>query len=400
MAHILLTWEFGAGLGHLTRLIPVARELRGYGHRVTLAVPQPEAAQPLVSKKFGKDDGVRLIKGHSWPPPVGPESLKTPTHTLADVLMLFGYNNSERLYGEVKKWKKLIRNERPDLIVSDFSPTIRLALAGSLPIVVIGNGYTVPPVGRLLPPIRPWETYIHPLSRAHEAIIWRSVNRVLKYMRHPLIEYFSDLFSGDNTFICTIPEFDPYQRYRNCALHSPFNIAPPCGIHQTTPKNTAFVYLPNAHPLMKEVVNSLCALGIKSDVYIPRIDNKMAEKLKHENIRLHRSPLALNKVLPEKRLIIHHGGLGTAFEAGLSSTPQILIPKRLEHGVTSHALAALGCGRELSQGMDEEQVRASISEFITDDDIYKSAKYVSKKFMGYWRDGGQSEIASEIDKMC
>jgi UDP:flavonoid glycosyltransferase YjiC (YdhE family) len=37
MATILLTWELGAGLGHLVNLLPLARGLLQRGHRVYAA---------------------------------------------------------------------------------------------------------------------------------------------------------------------------------------------------------------------------------------------------------------------------------------------------------------------------------------------------------------------------
>jgi multidrug efflux pump subunit AcrA (membrane-fusion protein) len=37
VSRILLTWEMGSNLGHLSRLLPLARELKARGHRVLVA---------------------------------------------------------------------------------------------------------------------------------------------------------------------------------------------------------------------------------------------------------------------------------------------------------------------------------------------------------------------------
>lgn len=400
MSHILFTWEFGAGLGHLTRLIPIARELLGYGHRLTLAVPHPEVAQGLVSENFGRNDNVRLIKGSSWLPPTGRASLMAPTHTLADVLVLFEYDNFDKLLHEVIKWEHLVRSERPDIVVSDFSPTLRLALAGRLAQVVLGNGYTIPPAGRLLPPIRPWEVRTHPLSRAHEALIWRSMNQLRRQRGDSPVCFVADMFSGDRTFVCTIPEFDPYDAYRESSPFPPFNILPPLGVQQQRDRHSAFVYLPNTHPMIVPITRSLTELGIQTDVYIPNFGSAMAREISNRHIIFHEFPVQLNRILPRKGVIIHHAGLGTAFEAGLSATPQILIPKRLEHGVTSRALIKLGCGLEISNALREEELTNAIHEFIMQDSVYGASERVSKIFKGYWMDDSHIKISSCINEMC
>ena len=38
MARVLCAWELGLGLGHVGRLIPIARELRGLGHEVVMVL--------------------------------------------------------------------------------------------------------------------------------------------------------------------------------------------------------------------------------------------------------------------------------------------------------------------------------------------------------------------------
>ena len=44
------------------------------------------------------------------------------------------------------------------------------------------------------------------------------------------------------------------------------------------------------------------------------------------------------------RLLIHHGGLSTATAGLLAGTPQVLLPRHLEHHVTGYRLFKLGTG--------------------------------------------------------
>src|SRR6187551_3967980 len=48
MATVLLTWELGAGSGHLVRLSPIARGLLERGHQVFAAIRDVERAKSVL----------------------------------------------------------------------------------------------------------------------------------------------------------------------------------------------------------------------------------------------------------------------------------------------------------------------------------------------------------------
>lgn len=348
-----MTWEFGAGLGHLNRMLPVAARLRETGHELVLAVPSPDAARQLIAAGLGLSappdrlPAVRVTASPHWPGPTDPAARKVPTHTLADVLKLFGYHDIERLSAMAERWDQLVGEIRPDLIVADFCPTLSLALAERLPLVCLGNGYTVPPPDRLLPPIRPWERAPPPFSRANESMLLRAINGVRARRGNRSVEFFADLFSGQRTFICTIPEFDPYAAFRDSPTLVPFNIAllapgPPAASRTA---DHVFVYLPNNHPLLTATFAAISSLKLQADVYVKDPPRGLASG---DRMRLHAQPLDLADILPRIRLIVHHAGLATAYAAAMAGTPQFALPLNLEHAVTARGLARL-CGAATRQ---------------------------------------------------
>jgi UDP:flavonoid glycosyltransferase YjiC (YdhE family) len=380
MARILMTWEFGAGLGHLNRLMPVAERLRGLGHEITLAVPQPRGARHAVELALGRDrplgatPRVQLVASPYWPGPTDPAARQVPTHTLADVLKLFNYHDMERLTAMVARWDELVTATAAELIVADFCPTLTLALARRVPLVSLGNGYTVPPPGRPLPPIRPWERAPPPFSRAHEAELLRAINRVRSQRGGSSVPCFSDLFSGDVSFICTIPEFDPYAAFRDHPTLIPFNVArmPPGPPAAERPAGQVFVYLPNNHPLLTETLVTLGRLPIQAEVYIK---DPPAGLSAPGNVRLHERPLDLKEILPRVRLIIHHAGLATAYAAAMAGTPQLALPLNLEHAITARGLARLaGAGvREALRQTKPEELAQLIGAMLTDTRLHMAA---------------------------
>lgn len=341
MARILFTWEFGAGLGHLNRFIPVAEHFARAAHRIVLAVPDGKALD-YTRRAFDGMGGVEVRVGFHWPPPRDPKARQVPTHCLADVLRLFDFHNVAKLAEAVKRWVDLVNDIEPDLVIADFSPTLALAKAGERPFVVLGNGYTIPPVGRLLPPIRPWQETLHAFSRANEAEVLHAANRVRWRLRLPPVDYVADLFGGDRSFVCTIPEFDPYRAYRTVPPMLPFNIAAaPKGAPAGERDRRVFAYLPANHPLLATLMAALGGLDAAVDLYIGDAEGA-ALPAPPANVTRYAQPLPFAEVLPQARLIVHHGGLGTAYAGLLAATPQAALPINLEHTVTARALTALG----------------------------------------------------------
>lgn len=359
MANILLTWEMGAGLGHLTQLLPVGRRLWDDGHHLTIAVQNMDAARQTIARAFPADaERLTVVQGVAWAPPQDPNARTVPTPTLADVLRLFRWNQVDLLREMAGKWDAVVAAARPDLVIADFSPTLRLAVEGKVPMLVIGTGYSVPPAGRPLPPIRPWEQAVPPFARANEAEMLFAANRVRHHRQGASIGHFSDLFSGDRTFVLTIREFDPYGPHRPEGSQPPYNVAPvpPGPLATARPGEEVFLYLEHSHPALEPALAALGRTRLKATAYIGGRQPGRPLPAIPANVRLNEGLVDFAELLPRLRLILHHGGLGTTYAALMAATPQVLFPLNLEHGITSRSAAALGCAEIIQANRPIEPV--------------------------------------------
>ena len=357
MAKILCAWEFGAGLGHLSRLLPVAERLAAAGHELTLAVPNPDTARNLIERNHAALSSMPVLKGIHWPSPTDPNSRKIPTLVLADVVRLFNFHNLDLLTRMTEGWARILAEVKPDAILADFAPTLRLAANETLPFGMLGNGYTIPPAGRILPPIRPWETEVKPYSRANEAEVWRAISAVRHNRKGPAVDYVADLFNGHESYICTIPEFDPYGPHRSRPTIIPFNIpqipeAPPVRSRNSAP---VFVYMPGNHPQLKVTLAALGKLKVPAEAYITGVEHSKLVEIAPPNVKILEKPARFEDVLWRYRMIIHHAGLATAYAAVLAGTPQVVFPINLEHMITARglvpmagSLAEIGAGDKLT----------------------------------------------------
>jgi rhamnosyltransferase subunit B len=225
------------------------------------------------------------------------------------VIRLFGFHEVERLGGRVQAWRAILAEVRPDLIVADFAPTLRLASQGTAPTVIVGNGYTVPPRGRVLPPMRPWENGVPARSRKHEGELVAAVNAVRAGLGGAAIDHFADLFHGEASFVCTLDEFDPYRRAREDAPLWPFNV--PVIPDGEAERDRIFAYFQTGHPALGSVLGALSQLGRRAEIYVQGADPRAIAARCPRHVGVHTKPADFAAILPRASLLLHHAGLGT-----------------------------------------------------------------------------------------
>jgi UDP:flavonoid glycosyltransferase YjiC (YdhE family) len=339
MGRVLLTYEFGAGLGHLSPLIGVARKLSPE-HRLVFCLPEPEMAEREVRQAFGDRAEIRRIE--RWKDvPGGPSA----SHTLADLFWTGGFGDPDQVRARIQGWREIYGEVGPDLILADFAPGARLAAAGR-PFVEVGYAFTVPPGGRSLPPMHPGQKNPPLQSRAREFELLANVRQALAFFGEPGIEHFADLFRGDDTFVCGLPAFDMYAAWREDPYLPPIMqkvaVGPPPA---ERPGPDVFAYLHANHPRLRELTAALTLTGRRVGLYVSGAPAERIASLCGRNVGVLVRPADLADMLPKVRLSIHHGGLGSAHAGLAAGTVQLMFATRLERRINARAVEQLGGGR-------------------------------------------------------
>jgi len=383
---ILCGWEFGAGLGHVTRLKPIVTALRDGGAEIVVALQDLDRASAFLDPETGKAlPGFIVVGGPRWEMPRNPEARKIPTHSFADVLNLIGYGNTAALAARVEAWSGLINAYKPDLVLGDFCPTLRLAARGRVPMMMVGNGYTIPPAGRALPPIRPWQSKLEAFSVDHEEKILAAINTVLSRRGEPALEFLADALSGDQTCVFSVPLVDPYAAYRAAPQLPPFNL--PTGMRplpQVERENASvFFYMPGRQPELRKTIAGVSQAGVSCEAYISDLGRREAEALSSPRFKIHRAPQPFETVLPRARLIVHHGGLSTAVAATQAGTPQLIVPWNLEHLVTARGVETLGAAVVVEGDWTPKRIADAVRKMVRDKPLaIRAAKAVEKVRLG------------------
>src|SRR5690348_356459 len=98
MARILMTWELGAGYGHLVPLLSLAKPLMAAGHELAFAVRDVAAAETVL--------GESRIPYYPAPAnffPKGPATL----HSYPQILLNTAFNDERELRSRARAWQSL-----------------------------------------------------------------------------------------------------------------------------------------------------------------------------------------------------------------------------------------------------------------------------------------------------
>lgn len=335
----LVAWELGAGRGHLEHLRPVVAALLADKWTVVAAVRDLKNGHAV----FGSIDPVlrhrRFAIGQA---PIflhRATPLRDRPSSLAEILAHAGFASAPFLRPVIETWRQLIEAVNPQVIVGDFSPSVVAASRGNTPVIMTGNGWTIPPDGSPLPPL-PIRPYHAAAARDAEDRICSAIEEASDGRWRPA--RFASLLRGDTNFVYTSALLDPYRDARRDALSWPPNLVIP---ERREPIKTAHavLYLPKHHVAIDGVLAALGIVGIETHAYLGGL-----KPVAPQNVIVGAQPIDLAAMLPGARFMLHHGGLGVANWCMAYQVPQVIIPTDLEKSLIAHAIVANRSGVHVS----------------------------------------------------
>nr|VFJ64963.1 MAG: UDP:flavonoid glycosyltransferase YjiC, YdhE family [Candidatus Kentron sp. DK] len=356
---VLFAWELGSGGGHVGNLVPVARELATCGYQPVFAVRDVTGYYPSL-----ESTGFPVLQAPQWPfraPPMWRASC------YADILAVHGYRDAEGLSRLIRAWEALFQLIRPALIVADHSPTVCLAAAGSIPLVLLGNGFTLPPVHlpvfpRLRPRVR--ET----LSQEHILKVIRKA-QAIRHRASP--ETLPALFEPAKRFVLSLPELDPYRAFRREPVLFPFDAA-------TAPQPlpafpSLYAYCSDEHPELAAIAHALAGLDARVSVHFRERRKVFGRFLAGLGVNVYWDPPPYGEVLSSARIVLSQAGQATAHAALITGRPQALSPIHLEAELTTQALVSLGVGIRLPKPIRVRRLRKTLQRAMKDEGMEERA---------------------------
>lgn len=353
MPSVLIGWELGAGSGHIQRLIPIVGAYLQEGWTVVAAVRDVR----MASERFGQFR-TALDAGHltviQAPIFLHRSSVTGPVSSLAEIFAQIGFADAQLLRPVVRAWEQLISRIRPAVILSDASPSLNITANGRVPVMAIGNGWTIPPDLPELPALiggYALKTISHASAQILEAV---------EHVSRRGITHFTALLRGAENFVCTFEALDPYQPYRREPYYWSPEIERPSEIPVSDPESkreTALIYLPKGHPAVLAVIKGAAMTPLLQRAYFGGDDPPAVG-----NLQVSRTPIDFRSAMPGSQLIIHHGGLGTALLGLVHRVPQLICCADLEKILIARGIAASGAGLYLHLPISLQQMVRAIRQ--------------------------------------
>ena len=346
--HLLIGWELGAGMGHAHRMIPIVSAYLARDWKITVAARHIPRVREALSF-FLSQDGDRLsivqapIFLHRAP------IISSPPVSLTDIFVHAGFADARLCRPVIRAWRRLLDEIAPDIVLSDFAPSLNVAARGKCPVLVIGNGWTIPPM-RELPTFAgaPEDSTTRDTSEQIIEALWIASDR------HWQAPSFCDLLRGDANFVCTLPRLDPYHRYRTGEHYWPVEI-PPVKAGQTGSRGAVLVYLPGDHSALPLVEALAENLPWRVHAYVGSVPHLSERRLLFSS-----KPLNLPALLPSARLAIHHGGLGIANWCLIHGVPQMIFPTDTEKLLIGRGVMETGSGLVVDISVTPNEMREQV----------------------------------------
>jgi UDP:flavonoid glycosyltransferase YjiC (YdhE family) len=327
---VLFAWELGRGLGHLMNMRRIAARLKPHGFRF-VAVVRDQAAVDLLGTAFSD-----IIATPRWP-----NHSATSSATLNDILSALGLADTGAVQRLLQAWDEILERTQPDLVIADFSPIAALAARGRIPLVHIGNGYTLPP--HQMKRFPPLHRFSAPVWREDQTL--EAVNRAAQACGRVPLDRLPQLFSGDACLVQTFPLFDPYDTQRIEPLDGPiFDRAPAA---KDARAHGIFAYLSSGYALHPSLFAALRPFAARLRLHARGLPAAQVEALRDAGTQIDIEPAPLADILPATCLIVHNGGPGVAAEALVAGVPQLVLSAQVEQDFNGRALKTAGVGEFL-----------------------------------------------------
>ena len=394
MGRILLAWEMGSNLGHVSRLLPLGRRLRERGHSVLAVVRDLESASKLLAPA-----GIPFIQAprmSSAPP------LSAQPASYADILRYSGWGDVQQLWALTQAWVNVLRLYAPSVFILDHSPTALLAArCEHTPSVVIGTGFELPPIRVPLPcfPGFPGATLVNAMEA--ERLVLENANRVVQAARGPSLRALSDLFQCERRWLTTFAELDHYE-----ARHGERYVGPIGEVGEGEllewPDGTThriFAYLRPDTPNVEIILRSLAGSGAAVVCYAPGIPSSQTAGLVGKSFVLAQRPADLSLLGKGGSLCVSYAPAATVTSALLHGVPQLMAPSHIEAQLTAHRVESMGAGLTLRGDLTQERVTNILANLLGNSSFKSQAVTFAERHSGFDPSRAADEIVEDLETL-
>lgn len=384
---LLISWELGGGMGHMTRLWPIVERAKLAGLSVQCMAIQKETAEKLLACPVKEAPWIRAPK-HRSPPHIG---------HIADTLAALGWSDTKHLWSAVSRWRDAIKQIQPRSIVMDSSPVALLATQG-LPIkrVWVADGWNTPPKVSPLPDMATEILGIKRDAADTEARVVDSINQALVRLEQPTISMLAELFERtDLSDLLTFPELDPFGPRKKKSYRGIWGMPHDNSIRSLgSDVPRVFAYL-KPFPNRAVVLQLLAVSTLPALVYAPSATRIELQAILGSKIKLVDKPIDWRLLANHLTFVIGHASPGITGLSLLMGVPLVGIPLSLEQSAIARRAAQTGALIE-AQYHDPESIRSALYRILVDDSFTLAAHRFAEKYSNFDPDREAMRFGDEV----
>lgn len=328
-------WELGAGTGHVTTLLPIARAMQARGYDARFLLREIAAGSDL--------EGASEIPRMHAPIWVAPEQTRD-ARTLGEILHNFGYGDGAGLRQLIEAWRE--RLSGASAVIASVAPAAHIAARTlGIPSFEISQGFHVPPPTMPTPLLRDWLQVAPGELEAIDHRVIAAISAVLAAYGQPGIATIGELFSGRSVLL-TYPELDIYTgrgtvEYFGIPLSGEGThlAAWPAG----RPARV-FAYLYPYYKHLDALFAALVRLRCPTLVLCRGIDLGLREKYAGTSVFITEEPMAVSALLPQADIVACHASHQMSAQALLAGKPLLAMPTQLEQFLITRRVVRQGMG--------------------------------------------------------
>lgn len=380
-------------MGHTYPLAAIGKTLAARGHATSYALKRVDTAQvarippdvPVVEAPV-----MGLMPGH-----------RGSGHNCADIMLIRGYDLRHRVDARLHAWLHLFDRFGINAVISDHSPTARLAAhIADIPSVAIGNGFAVPPITTPLMPFRQGVEDLSSSESGEEVRLNQVTNAILARFDKPPVERAVDLYFGGQTYLTTFQELDNYPDRPPAKFWGPLyqDIRGEPIEWPESGRKRVFVYLYPDAPIFPAVLQALSTLPVEVSFYTgkPDFDHRLMQAF--PGFRRCESPLGLSQPAQTCDLVICQGGSNTLATAFLQGIPAIIYPRHIEQTMSAQHLKLQGLAEVLGTNskMRPRRLVELIEKVLADEDLTKNAKSFQNRYADFDGEEATRQLADHL----
>ncbi|MEP6824168.1 MAG: hypothetical protein ABI919_05075 [Ramlibacter sp.] len=341
MPKVLLVWEQGGNLGHLARLLPIARSLRDKGAETEFVIPGQGVARSTVE-----------CAGFRWSaaPSLALSAGEGPAINHADVLLRCAFGlPTDQLHARVLQWQSIFVASAATAAVIDASPlALYAARSMGLNAVALGHGFEIPTTFEPHPCFAPWLAGAAERALRCDEQLAHSIDGLAQlFGTETAPRSLNALYAPPGTALCTWPELDHFERPPG--FNTPYigpiwsdlpGAQPQAFAPRPGPKVLAYLNLVDKrHDLLWQALGK-CGANVL--VISPSGDARAAEAARGRGIEVVERAVLLAPLLKASDAVVSNGGIGLCSMALQSAKPLLLLPEHVEQGILANRLARQG----------------------------------------------------------